>query len=166
MAEVATTICPGCGGRYPATDGPVHRYLESSPGCWAVYGEVLAREYQQPAYFQAHKLTVDAYAVQHPGQPSAQSIQSVAVHLIRLCLLLEHGLDVERANAAMLSAARHKARYHWLTPPDSRGEITAADVHRTASAAEHIARVRAWAASAWTAWSEHHGTVRAWISAK
>ncbi len=141
----------------------MHRYLESSPGCWAVYGEVLAREYQQPAYFQAHKLTVDAYAVQHPGQPSPQSIQSVAVHLIRLCLLLERGLDMERANAAMLSATSQKTKYHWLPPPGSRGEITAADVHRTASAAEHIARVRAWAASAWTAWSEHYGTVHSWL---
>ena len=37
----------------------------------------------------AHQLTVDAYAIQHPGKPSAQSIQSVCVHLISLYASLE-----------------------------------------------------------------------------
>lgn len=163
----ALTGCPGCAGRYPAAaGGPVHRYMESSPGCWTVYGEVLAREYQHPSYFQAHKRTVDAYAVQHPGQPSPQSTQSIAVHLIRLCLIVEQGLDMDRAHSAMSSAARHKANYHWLAPPGFRGEITAADVHRATSAEEHVALVREWAASAWAAWAAHHETVRGWISAQ
>lgn len=55
--------CMGCGGVFAEIQGPTHRYLESSPGCWAAYGEVLAREYSDPAYFQVHRLTVDAYAV-------------------------------------------------------------------------------------------------------
>ena len=66
--------------------------MESSPSCWAAYGEVLAREYNDPAFMAAHRLTVDAYAVQHPGRPSPQSIQSVALHLISLCLVLEQEL--------------------------------------------------------------------------
>ena len=37
--------CSGCGARFPRTEGPVHPYMESSPGCWAAYGELLAREY-------------------------------------------------------------------------------------------------------------------------
>jgi len=41
--------CPGCGGTFPLLGGPVHRYMESSPGCWAAYGVVLAREYSDPA---------------------------------------------------------------------------------------------------------------------
>ena len=32
--------------------------MESSPACWAAYGEVLAREYSDPAYFQVHRLSV------------------------------------------------------------------------------------------------------------
>ena len=157
-----TTLCPGCGVRLPAVNGPTHRYVESSPGCWAVYGEVLAREYSQPAYYQVHKLTVDAYAVQHPGQPSPQSVQSVALHLIRLCLVLERGFDGPRATAAMQAAAQRKEAFRWLDPPASRGEITVADVHRAASAGDHVARVRAWAEAAWRAWSVHHPVVHGW----
>ena len=36
--------CLGCGAELPVFAGPVHRYMESSPGCWAAYGEVLARD--------------------------------------------------------------------------------------------------------------------------
>src|SRR4051812_1460015 len=96
--------CPGCGGMFPEMEGPIHRYMESSPACWATYGEVLALEYSNPAYAENYRFGVDAYAVQHPGRPSPQSIQSVAVHLIRLCLLLECGLELSRANDAMLKA--------------------------------------------------------------
>src|SRR3954469_23922077 len=104
--------CMGCGGFFPDMEGPGHRYMESSPGCWAAYGEVLAREYGNPApHAQTHRLGVDAYAVQHPGQPLPQSIQSVAVHLIRLCLLLECGLEMSRANDAMLKATESKKEF-------------------------------------------------------
>lgn len=45
MADpVGYKACVGCGGLFPEMDGPTHRYMESSPGCWAAYGEVLARE--------------------------------------------------------------------------------------------------------------------------
>lgn len=153
--------CMGCGGSFADIQGPTHRYMESSPGCWAAYGEVLAREYGDQAYFQVHRLTVDAYAVQHPGQPSPQSIQSVAVHLIRLYLVLETGLGMQRANDAFKAAAESRT-YTWLTPPSSLGDITVADVHKAKDVEEHRQRVRAWAESAWTAWSLHHAAIRAW----
>ncbi|MDZ7628938.1 MAG: DUF5946 family protein [Parvularculaceae bacterium] len=37
-----------------------------------------------------HRLSVDAYAVQHPGGASRQAIQSVGLHLARLYIQLEH----------------------------------------------------------------------------
>lgn len=155
--------CMGCGASFDDIEGPVHRYMESSPGCWAVYGEVLAREYSDPTYYEVHRLSVDAYAVQHPGSPSRQSIQSVGVHLIRLCLFLEHGLSAEDANDAMLEAAKLKHTFTWLEPPESLGSITVADVARARTAAEHKQAVRAWAQSAWDAWSSHHDTIRSWL---
>ena len=82
------SACPGCGALFEERAGPTHRYMESSPACWAAYGEVLAREYSDQAFYAVHRMSVDTYAVQHPGQPSPQTIQSVAVHLIRLCLQL------------------------------------------------------------------------------
>jgi len=157
--------CFGCGGLFPELEGPTHRYMESSPGCWAAYGEVLAREYSDAAFAMIHRLGVDAYAVQHPGQPSPQSIQSVAVHLIRLCLLLDEGAEIGRANELMVAATKMKKHFVWLTPPPSRGAITVADLHRARSAAEHVEVERSWAEAAWQAWSPHHATIRTWLPA-
>ena len=160
---MALIKCPGCGGLFDDIQGPTHRYLESSPGCWAAYGEVLAREYSDPAYGRVHRLTVDAYAVQHPGHPSPQSIQSVAVHLISLYLVLERNVDVRRATRAMQTAVKSKGRFVWLTPPASRGSVTVAKVRVAKDAEQHEKIVRTWVASAWSAWSPHHATIRKWL---
>lgn len=161
---MAMARCPGCAACFPDTPGPTHPYMESSPGCWAAFGDVLAREYSDPVYFDIHRLSVDAYAVQHAGRPSRQSIQSVGVHLVRLHLFLEQGLAPEKANAAMLAAAKEKHSYVWLDPPQSLGAITVVDVARTQSVIDHKRAVREWATSAWQAWSSHHDTVRSWAS--
>lgn len=155
--------CPGCGVAFPKRNGPVHSYMESSPACWAAYGEVLAREYTESALLATHRLSVDAYAVQHPGRPSRQGIQSVGVHLIRLCLFLEHGLTPEQANEAMLTAGKIKHTFCWLEPPASLGAITVRDVLQTNGIAAHAAMVRHWAQSAWEAWTPHHEIVREWL---
>ena len=158
------TACPGCGAEFADVDGPTHRYMESTPGCWATYGEVLAREYSDPTLLEVHRLSVDAYAVQHPGKPSAQSVQSVGLHLVRLFLLLEGGLPAEEANAAMLELGRHKQWFSWLEPPPSRGALTVASVVAKTDPDEHKAAVQAWAHSALSAWSVHRPTVEAWAA--
>ena len=157
--------CIWCRGTFPAIQGPVHEYMESSPGCWATFGRVLAREYSDPQFFETHRLTVDSYAVQHPGRPSRQSIQSVGVHLVRLCLFIEHELAPEEANSAMLAAARRKSEYFWLEPPASLGVLTVADIDACASVQQHKALVRSWAAQMWQVWAPHHATIRGWAIA-
>src|ERR687896_852498 len=118
--------CFGCGALVPEIDGPTHPYIGASPGCWAIYGEVLAKEY---AYPPVHRLTVDAYAAQHPGVPGRRSIQSVAVHLISLYLILERGYEPERATAAIREALESRSEnFVWLDPPASLGGITVLDV--------------------------------------
>lgn len=155
-------LCVGCGADVPSSDGPTHAYLGASPGCWAVFGEVLAREFGELGYPDVHRLTVDAYAVQHPGQPSPQTIQSVAVHLISLHLVLERELSADKATKAIRWATTHKARFCWLEPPGSLGDLTVLDVHGAADLAEHTRCVTRWAESAWAAWSPHHDTIRRW----
>jgi hypothetical protein len=61
-----------------------------SPGCWAAYGRVLEREYSDPVLFgAAHRLTVDAYALQHPGDPrERRAVQSFWLHGASLWLVL------------------------------------------------------------------------------
>jgi hypothetical protein len=161
--RVSTEPCIGCGAIVPKTDGPTHRYLEASPGCWAIYGEVLAQEYQDPTYAVVHRMTVDAYAVQHPGRSSQQTIQSVAVHLISLYLMFERGFAPGATTHVMQEAKRrHGEDFVWLDPPDSLGAITVAEVAEARDAAEHGERVRSWARCAWDAWARHHEIVREW----
>ena len=59
--------CLGCGGEFREMDGPTHPYVLSSAGCWAAYGELLALEYEDRTYAVVNRLSVDTYAVQHPG---------------------------------------------------------------------------------------------------
>lgn len=153
--------CPGCGAVLEEREGPIHRYMASSPACWEVFGEVLTREYSNAAYYAAHKYTVDAYAVQHPGRPSPQTIQSVAAHLIRLCLMLEHGVGPDAGGAAIKAAVEEA--YVWLPPPSSMGTLTVTNLRGAANAAEHGRLAKAWAESAWEAWSAHHDQIRAWL---
>lgn len=161
MAESASVVCPGCGALVPAGDGPSHAYLGTIPGCWALYGEVLAREYSDAAYMRVHHLTVDAYSVQHPGQPEGRTIRSVHVHLLSLYLRLERNERREVVNAAMAKTAGLPAdALDWLPPPANPGDITVLDVHAAADAVAHGERVNAWAAAAWRAWELHHDKIK------
>ena len=157
-----TAACPGCGTVLPELDGPVHAYIGSSPACWARYGEVLAREFQDPAWFRLHQVTVDAYAAQHPGVPERRSIQSVALHLITLGLILECGLDP--ANAPQVhKRLMPRPDFVWLKPPPMAGRLTVTNVLGASDPAEHERRVLAWGADVWSAWAPHHETVWRWV---
>ncbi len=136
--------------------------MESSPACWAAYGQVLAREYSDIRFARCHQLTVDAYAVQHPGRPSAQSIQSVGLHLMSLCLAFEHAAGTTEIRIVLQASKEFKKKLIWLEPPPKRGEITIADILSVTSARAHARQVRVWAESAWKAWSPHHDTIRQW----
>lgn len=155
--------CPGCGAVVPVTDGPTHPYMLSSPGCWAVYGEVLAREYQNPAFMARHQLTVDAYAVQHPGEPVPAARRSVLFHLVSLCAVFERGRSPTEANRILQRLGGLDLDPEWLAPPDDLGSITVLDVVEARGFEDHLAAVERWARSAWGAWSAHHPHVRAWI---
>lgn len=137
--------------------------MDSSAACWALYGEVLAREYSDPARMPVHRLTVDAYAIQHPGRPSPQALQSVALHLVSLCMCLELGASNQVATAALGTLASRKPAFPWLDPPSDRAELTIASVHAARSASEHVHAVREWARCAWQQWKQHHPTVRSWL---
>jgi hypothetical protein len=121
-----------------------------------------SREYEDPAYFRVHQLTVDAYAVQHPGKPERRTIQSVALHLMTLAMVLEDGLDPGRGPRRHKQMVR-SGGFEWLEPPSIEGRTTVLDVLEATTATEHERLVRAWAADVWEAWTPHHGAVRDWI---
>ena len=110
------------------------------------------QEYSDYRYRPIRQLTVDTCAARHPGEPSRQSIQSVAVRLIRLCLQLEHGFDSEQATAAIQQAASRPESFVWLDPPTSLDVITVLDVQEARDLPKHTERVERWARSVWEAW--------------
>lgn len=136
--------------------------MDSSPGCWAAFGEVLTREYSDVSYGINHRLTVDAYALQHPGKQSPQSISSIAVHLVSLYLIFERDMTMSDATGSMQKLVAHKAAFFWLDPPADLGVVTVRDILDTNDAEAHIQTVKKWAESVWSAWAEHHDQIRQW----
>lgn len=111
----------------------------------------------------AHRLTVDAYAVQHPGESEPRSIRSVGLHLVALRLALEEQVAPKHVTQLLAVAAERIGEdLRWLEPPGRRGALTVAHVAHASTPAEHVERVWAWAHDVWSAWSVHHATVEAW----
>jgi hypothetical protein len=106
------------------------------------------------------QLAVDAYAVQHPGQPGPQATQSVGGHLVSLYSQLEARQPIARAAAVLTRGIEQKGFFTWLTPPSFEGG------HTILFMRDHLDNpalaAREWAQSAWRAWSAQHAQVRAW----
>jgi len=154
--------CHDCGALVPdvpeiRTD---HLYIGASPGCYAAFTELIGREMSDVTLAATHMLTTDVYMAQHPGSPGRQASQSVWVHLVGLCLVLEFGFDPVASAHAKARVAAPNAEFPWLEPPPSLGATTVLDILATASAEEHRAAVRGWARSVWAAWELHHGPIR------
>ena len=163
MSEAAPSLCPGCGAAFPAVDGPTHAYMLSSPGCWRAYGDLLAREYGDPALFAAaHRLTVDAFALQHPGDPDdRRAVRSVWLHHASLLLVLEDGRPFAAGTAAMQRLAG--GDFGPLEPRPTGFAVTLEHVAQ-ASIADHPRAVRRWAEAAFQAWPHLTPVVRARLS--
>lgn len=167
QTHIHTIQCIGCSASVPDINGPTFRYPDAaSPGCWDLFGDVLAREYGEWDYPPIHRLTVDAYAAQHPGRETPQTTQSIAVHLISMLLVLEKGYDFKHATYMLQHAITlFKGQFVWLEPPNSIGDITIKDVHGAKNLEEHNILVGNWAKSVWNAWEAHHDKVREWAYA-
>lgn len=128
---------------------------EGKAGCLELFEEVIAREFSDYQYGNIHRLTVDAYSLQHPDA-YMRSGKSFAAHLTGIYAALES------ENASALNRTMRK----WLNAnpkiekpvglPRRRGKLTITFIHSAACADEHCERVREWAREVWSAWSEHH----------
>ncbi len=156
--------CYGCGALVKDISGEPHKYIGASAGCWRIYGEILAKEYGEYGYPETvHRLTVDTYAVQHPGKPSRQSIQSVNTHLISLYLVLEKELEGTEATQAIGKVLEYASEFVWLKPPVPNGQITVMDVVEARDFSEHQELVNKWARDVWNAWSGYHHIVKEFV---
>lgn len=147
------SICEDCGAA--ATQGKA--------GCRQMFEEILAKEFSDYRYGKIHRLTVDAYALQHPDE-YMRSGKSFAAHLTGMCAALEHEdtLDLNRTVQKWLSSNPKIEKPAQL--PEHRGDLTIAYVHTAADADEHVNCVRDWARDIWGAWAEHHDLARALIT--
>ncbi len=156
--------CPDCHALFPDSDGPTHPYLGGSPGCWAAFNDLGMRELAL-GIAGPDRLSVHAYTVQHPGTEGRREAQSVDVHLLVLCAVLEHGVSTARAVGAMQGWLAGNAAYPWLTPPTDPGARTIQSIPLDVDPADHAMAVHAWAQAVWHAWSAHHHTIRQWLAA-
>jgi hypothetical protein len=144
-------------------DGPTHRYMTSSVACWWAFGELLATCYGDESRLSFRQLIVDAYAAQHPGQGQREQVQSVGIHLMTLCMFLEHGVEPSLGSDLHQRMIRRPA-FHRLTPCDV-SDVNVLHVPLGSSAAEAKARAYEWGQAVWDLYSADHDTVRAWLNA-
>jgi hypothetical protein len=149
----SSTACKECGAAVPGGEA----------GCQKLFDEVLEREFGDFRNARVHRLTVDAYSLQHPRK-YMRSGKSFAAHLSGMCAALEGG-ETRAVNQAV---------QRWLNGPKvlerpadprplERGGLTIVHAHGAADGEEHVKRVREWAQSTWDAWKAHHALAREWI---
>ncbi len=144
--------CVGCGAEVADIEYPVHSDMRTSPGCWALFCELLGREFSDPAYWPVHQLTVNAYALQHAAS-------NPALHLLALCLRFDHGYSDAQILPIMRAAKKRNARLPEIGGP-RYVTLTVLSVHAARNEWEHIASVTEWAQSAWKSFDDFHEVIR------
>jgi hypothetical protein len=156
MTEPSFELCPGCGLSLPVVEGSTHAYIGASPPCWALFGQVIAREYSGPAYMEAHQTTVDAYAAQHPGRAEPRAVRSVWGHLSSLYLQFERNVPPNAARQVIPLVTSRWEELGWIEPQAGCDAMTIADVVAATDPSEHCSIVERWGRSVWNCWSNHH----------
>jgi hypothetical protein len=127
-----------------------------------LFDEILAREFGDYRYAREHRLTVDAYSLQHPAE-YMRSAKSYAAHLTGMHAALERGDTAELNRAVQRWLSRPQTFERPGDPgPRQRGLLTIVHVHETKEPEEHVRRVREWARSVWEAWRDYHHVARRW----
>jgi Family of unknown function (DUF5946) len=159
------SACPGCGLVLAPFNGPTHAYIGASPACWRLYGQVSTISWGPRDGLPLRRLVADTYHVQHPGVRRVRAVQSVAVHLMGLCMILDRGIEPVqiRRLGGERSPVRRTVDLHWLEPPRPNGTLTVRAPLDAVGAEQHAASVEAWARDVWSAWEPHHDTVRSWL---
>lgn len=155
-------VCFACGAQVPEMKGPTHPYMLSAPGCWYLYGEILAKEYT-PTFYDSkiHGITVDSYAVTHSGdKKDPRALRSVNIHLIRLYYTYSVSTDDDALLQIITNAANDEKlqkEFQWLKPPSFIATLHITDLLNTSTPQEHKMLVNKWGKSVWTVWNNLYG---------
>jgi hypothetical protein len=147
------TCCPECGAEVS----------QGREACQKLFDDVLAREFGDYRYARMHRLTVDAYSLQHPAE-YMRSAKSYAAHLTGMYAALETAATAEINHAVQqwLNGSRVFPR-PGNPDPRQRGVLTVIHVHEASEPEDYLRRVREWALSAWEAWRAYHPLARQWV---
>ena len=153
QSPASATGCPECGAALP----------RGREACQRLFDAVVAREFEDYRYAREHRLTVDAYSLQHPAE-YMRSAKSYAAHLTGMCAALEYhaAAETNRAVQQWLNGTKNFPR-PGEPARGQRGALSIIHVHEAADPEEHIRRVREWALSTWEAWRAYHHLARQWI---
>ncbi|HEX8287546.1 MAG TPA: DUF5946 family protein [Pyrinomonadaceae bacterium] len=143
--NTSSEVCEDCGAVV----------AQGKAGCLKLFEEVIAKEFTDYSFGKIHRLTVDAYSLQHPDK-YMRSGKSFAAHLTGICAALEFNdaLTVNQTVQKWLSSNPNIEKPAEL--PQRKGELTITFIKNAADADEHVKRVREWARDVWNAWFEHH----------
>jgi hypothetical protein len=110
---------------------------------------------------------VDAYMAQHPGDGSdRRDRQSVFVHLVGLCAVLEHDLPDTYATKLLGHVIRRRrGDYPILARTEGPGPLTVLHMIGAEHRDDYERRAREWARAVWDSWSAQHELVRAELGA-
>ena len=101
-----------------------------------------------PAFIHQH--VVDAFAAQTADENTKPI--GVAFALIGLCLYLEKSYTGKQVQLAHIALARRKREWPRFDLPESRGEITVADVLSEPAGPGRDAKIREWCSSVGGVW--------------
>ena len=149
-----TSDCPGCGAGFAPVPGPTHAYLSASAACWACFNESMALHYGDRAYWPAHQMLTDAYALQHSQGPDPRARRSAVLHLVALyaqcALALPHDriVPLRRAIAAQ--------RIETELSPWPSASLSIRDVATQDGPEAHLTSVLAFGKAVTADWRAHH----------
>ena len=143
--------CSGCG------------WKGGGPACRARFEQAIARDFGDPAYFAAHRLLVDVYALQHPDDYCA-SAKSLAAHLVGLLQILEEGASAATGESFLRDWLDGPRKLDKPAIPAERGRTVLADLDGIDAPTEWSAAVRAWGEEVWNAYSALHPVARRWAA--
>lgn len=165
MPSAELKACSGCAALVPDIDGPVHEYVPSAPSCWKAFGELQADEAWRFGYPPMHRMVVDAYMAQHPGDGGDR--QSVFVHLVGLCAALEHGMPPAHVTKLLGQVIRRRhGEFPVLRRAEGPGVVTVLDMVGAADLADYKRRADEWANVVWSSWSVQHEVIRTEVDAE
>ncbi len=146
--------CPSCGAQG----------IGGLAGCDETFSQLIGEEFSNALLFRAHRLTVDAYCLQHPEKYMISS-KSATAHLAGICwsLEIEESVHMPPALKQLVDGPQQFERIA-VPAPQQRGAVNILHLTELTDPQDYLRAAREWAQSAWTAWPHAWEQTRAWIA--